>query len=322
MSGDRTSRGAAPASPSGLPGPAAPGSGAPGGSARRDAAFAAALVVVLTLSIQTGSALAVKVIDSVGVIEALWLRTAFAALILVAVRPGVLRRLPPRGQRLPLAALAVTLFLMNLSFYAAISRVPVGIVVAIEFVGPLGVALLGTRRKLDWLWIVLAGAGVVTLAGPSGSATGLGLLLALSAGTCWGVYLLLAKRAVTGMDPLSVTALMMLGATVLATPLLAVDGLAVTGHGEAIVLGIVIAVVSSAFPYWLEMVAIRRVRAATYGVLLSIEPAVAALAALAVLGQRISPLEAAAMAAVMAAAAGASWTSGGGAEQGVDLPAP
>ena len=255
---------------------------------RRNAAFAAALVVVLTISIQTGSALAVRVIESVGVFEALWLRTAFAALILVAVRPSALRRLPPKGHRLPLAALALTLFLMNLSFYGAISRVPVGIVVAIEFVGPLGVAVLGTRRKLDWLWIVLAGAGVVVLAGPSGSATGLGVLLALSAGTCWGIYLLLAKRAVTGMDPLSVTALMMVGATILATPLLVIGGVKLTGHWDAVALGIVIAVISSAFPYLLEMVAIRRVRAATYGVLLSIEPAVAALAALIVLGQHIS----------------------------------
>jgi inner membrane transporter RhtA len=306
-------------SPPRAPSPASP---PPGQPARRDAAFAAALVVVLTISIQTGSALAVRVIDSVGVFEALWLRTAFAALILIVVRPSALRRLPPKGHRLPLALLALTLFLMNLSFYGAISRIPVGIVVAIEFVGPLGVAVLGTRHKLDWLWIVLAGAGVVILAGPSGSATGIGLLLALSAGVCWGLYLLLAKRAVTGMDPLSVTALMMLGATVLATPLLLVGGVKVAGHGEAIVLGVVIAVVSSAFPYLLEMVAIRRVRAATYGVLLSVEPAVAALAALVVLGQRITPLEAAAMAAVMAAAAGASWTSGGAPEQGVDIAAP
>jgi inner membrane transporter RhtA len=198
----------------------------------------------------------------------------------------------------------------------------VGIVVAIEFIGPLGVAVIGTRRRLDWLWIVLAGAGVVVLAGPSGSATGIGLLLALAAGACWGAYLLLAKRAVTGMDPLSVTALMMAGATVLATPLLAIDGIKLTGHWDAVLLGVVIAVVSSAFPYWLEMVAIRRVRAATYGVLLSVEPAVAALAAFAVLGQTISLLEAAAMGAVMAAAAGASWTSGGAAEAGVDLPVP
>ena len=291
-------------------------------SARRDAAFAALLVVILTLSIQLGSALAVRVIDSVGVFEALWLRTAFAALLLVLIRPSCLRRLPPRGHRLPLAALAVVLFAMNLSFYGAISRVPVGIVVAIEFVGPLGVAVIGTRRRLDWLWIGLAGVGVVILAGPSGSAAGLGLLLAITAGVCWGLYLVLAKHLVAGMDPLSVAALMMVGSALLSTPLLLIDGVRLSGHWDAVVLGIVIAVVSSAFPYYLEMVAIRRVRAATYGVMLSIEPAVAALAALIVLGQRISPLEAAAMAAVMAAAAGSSWTSGGGAEAGVELPTP
>lgn len=279
-------------------------------------------MVVLALSIQTGSALAVRVIESVGVFEALWLRTAFAALLLVLIRPSAVLHLPPRGHRLPLVALAVALFAMNLSFYGAITQVPVGIVVAIEFLGPLAVAVIGTRRLLDWLWIVLAAAGVVVLAGPSGSVTGLGLLLALSAGAWWGVYLLLAKRAVTGMDPLSVTALMMTGATVLATPLLFVGGVQIAGHWDAIGLGIVIAVASSAFPYFLELVAIRRVRAATYGVLLSIEPAVAALAALVILGQRISALEAAAMAAVMAAAAGASWTSGGAAEEGIELPAP
>lgn len=279
------------------------------------------LVVVIAVSIQTGSALAVTVIESVGIIEALWLRTAFAALILIAIRPRGLR-LPARGHRLPLVALSVALLGMNLSFYGAISRAPVGIVVAIEFIGPLAVAVLGTRRRIDWLWIVLAGAGVVVLAGPSGAATGLGLLLALVAGACWGFYLLLAKRSVTGLDPLSVTALMLLGSTAVLTPLLAVGGVRVSGHWDAIALGVVIAVVSSAFPYFVELVALRRVRAATYGVLLSIEPAVAALAAFVVLGQRVSLLEGAAMAAVMAAAAGASWTSGGAGEAGVDLPAP
>lgn len=289
-------------------------------STRRAAAGAALLVVVLAVSIQTGSALAVRVIASVGIIEALWLRTAFAALILVALRPRALR-LPARGHRLPLAALAVALLAMNLTFYGAISRAPVGLVVAVEFVGPLAVAVLGTRRRIDWLWIALAGAGVVVLAGPSGAVTGLGLVLALAAGASWGAYLLLAKRAVTGMDPFSVTTLMMLGSTALLTPLLFVGGVKVAGHWNAIGLGILIAVVSSAFPYLLELIALRRVRAATYGVLLSIEPAIAALAGFVVLGQRISPLEAAAMGAVMAAAAGASWTSGGAGEVGVDLPA-
>lgn len=289
---------------------------------RREAAVATALIVILALSLQTGSALAVRLIESVGVFEATWLRAGFATLILILVRPRTLRRLPPRGQRLPLLALAASLLLMNISFYAAISRVPLGLVVAIEFVGPLGVAVIGTRRKLDWLWIALAGLGVVVLAGPAGSVTGLGLLFSLAAGTSWGAYLLLAKHAVTGMEPLSVATLMMAGAAVLCTPLAAAGGLTLWDHWDAVLLGLVIAVVSSAFPYLLEMMAIRRVRAATYSVLLSIEPAIAALAALVVLGQRITPLEAAAMAAVMAAAAGAGWTSGGSAEQGVEVSAP
>jgi inner membrane transporter RhtA len=292
-------------------------------SARRDAAFAAMLLVILSCSIQVGSALAVYVIDSVGLIEALWLRTAFAALFLVLARPRTLRRLPPQGQRLPLLGLAVAVCLMNGCFYGAISRAPLGIVVAIEFIGPLGVAVLGTRRRLDCLWIVLAGLGVVVLAGPSGSATGLGVLLALSAGVCWGIYLLLAKRAVTALDPLTVTTLMMCGATVLTTPLLLLPGVVeLHGHSEAIAIGIVVAFLSSAFPYALEMVALRRVRAGTYGVLLSVEPALAALVAFLILGQQISLLEAAAMAAVMAAAAGASWTSAAGAEAGFELPGP
>ena len=175
---------------------------------------------------------------------------------------------------------------------------------------------------MTFRYLPAAIVAVVVLAGPSGSATGLGVLLALSAGACWGIYLLLAKRAVTGMDPLSVTALMMVGATILATPLLAIGGVKLAGHWDAVVLGVVIAVVSSAFPYLLEMVAIRRVRAATYGVLLSIEPAVAALAGWLVLSQRLTLLEVAAMVAVMIAAAGASWTSGGAVEEGIDLPAP
>ena len=283
--------------------------------------------MILAVSIQIGSALAVRVIGSVGVAEALWLRSTFAALILVVAlavaKPRALRRLPPKGQRLPLVGLGVTVFLMNLCFYGAISRIPLGIVVAIEFVGPLGVAVIGTRRRLDWLWIVLAGVGVVVLAGPSGSATAAGVLLALSAGTFWGIYLLLAKRAVTGLDPLTVSALMMCGAALLTTPLLLLPGaVAFAGHWDAVATGLAVAVLSSAFPYALEMVAIRRVRAATYGVLLSVEPAIAALSGFVVLGQRITPLEAAAMAAVMAAAAGASWTSGAAAEAGAQLPAP
>ena len=282
-------------------------------SGRRGAGTAALLVVVIALSFQTGSALAVKVIDSVGIVEALWLRTALAALVLFCVRPRSLR-LPPRGQRLPLAALTLALLGMNASFYGAISHAPVGLVVAIEFVGPLAVAVIGSRRPLDYLWIVLAGAGVVVLGGPSSSVSGLGLALSLLAAFFWAAYLLLAKRALRDMDPLPVTTLILAGSAVLLTPLLLTTGPQVTGHMGALALGALVAVLSSAFPYFIEFVALRLVPAATYGVLLSIEPAAGALMGFLILSQRLTLTEIAAMVAVMVAAAGASWASGAGRE--------
>ncbi len=280
---------------------------------RRDAARAALLVVFITASMQVGSVLAVKVIGSVGIVEALWLRTAIAAALLAAVRPGRLR-LPGRGERWPVAALTLALLVMNRSFYGAITQGPVGIVVAIEFLGPLAVAVIGTRRPIDLLWVGLAGAGVLVLAGPAASVSALGLVLSLSAATMWAAYLLLAKRAVAVVQPLTLTTLMLGGSALVLTPVLLVGGVQITGHGPAILLGALVAVLSSAFPYFLEMVAIALVRASTYGVLLSIEPAVAALAGWLVLSQRLTLLEVAAMVVVMIAAAGASWTSGPGAE--------
>jgi inner membrane transporter RhtA len=279
--------------------------------------MAALLVAAIGLSMQTGSAVAVRVIGAVGVVEALWLRTALAALLLAALRPRSLR-LPPPGRRWPVAALTGALLGMNLSFYGAISRAPVGLVVAVEFVGPLAVAVIGTRRTIDWLWIVLAGAGVAILAGPSSSVSGPGLGLALAAACFWAAFLLLAKRAVRDLDPLPVTTLMLAGSAALLAPALLVGGVQVAGHGTALALGALVAVLSSAFPYFLELVALRLVRASTYGVLLSIEPALAALAGFLVLGQRLSLVEIAAIAAVMAAAAGASWTSGAG--EGLEVP--
>jgi inner membrane transporter RhtA len=291
---------------------------ATGGGGRRAAGTAALLVIIIGLSMQTGSALAVKVIESVGIVEALWLRTAIAALILVAVRPRSLR--PPQpDDRLAVAGLTLALLGMNLSFYAAISHAPVGLVVAVEFMGPLAVAVIGTRRLLDLLWVALAGAGVILLAGPGSSVGGLGLALSLSAAAFWAAYLLLAKRAVRGHDPLGVTTLMLTGSAALLTPLLLAGGVKAGGHGQAIALGVLVAVLSSAFPYFLELVALRLVRASTYGVLLSTEPAAAALAGYALLSQQLTLMEVVAIAAVTAAAAGASWSSGA---VGAGLEAP
>lgn len=276
---------------------------------RRGAGTAVIVVIAVGLLFQVGSALGVRVIESVGVVEALWLRTAPAALMLIAVRPRSLR-LPARGHRTGLVALTFALFGMNLCFYEAISRAPLGVVVTIEFLGPLAVAILGSRRLLDWVWIVLAGCGVVLLAGPSGTAAPLGLAFSFAAAVCWGAFLLLAKRAVTHMDSLSVTTMMLVGSAVLLTPVLLATGVVIEGHGRYLALGILVALLSSALPYQLELLALQRVSASTYGVLLSIEPAIAALMGFALLSQRLNPAEIVAVAAVAVAAGGASWTSG------------
>jgi inner membrane transporter RhtA len=273
---------------------------------RRSSATAVLLVVVVGLLMQGGSALAVLVIDSIGVAQALWLRTALAAIILAIARPRLVR-LPARGDRLLIAALTLALLAMNFSFYEAISRAPVGIVVAVEFLGPLGVAIAGSRRFLDVVWVVLAGAGVFLLARPNGSVTTTGLAFAFIAAGCWAAFILLAKRAVTRLEPLRVTLLMLVGAGVVLTPIMLATGVKISGHGRALALGLAVAVLSSALPYFLELVAIKRVRASTYGVLLSIEPAIAAFWGFIVLAQKLSAQEIGAIVAIMFAAAGASW---------------
>jgi inner membrane transporter RhtA len=297
----RADRGEAPA--------AAPVDGAaPVPSARRDSVTAIGLMVVVCLLMQTGSSLAVKVIGSVGAMEAVWIRTVFAAVLLCAVRPRYIR-FPAKGDRMILAFLVISLAGMNFTFYQAIGRAPVGIVVAVEFLGPFTIAIVGSRRLLDGVWVVLAAAGVALLAGPAGAVRVLGLVFALAAAACWASFILLAKRAVGRMEPFRVTTLMFIGASVLLTPFFLASGPRVRGHGGAILLGLGVAVISSALPYILELAAIKRVRAATYGILISIEPAIAAILGFAILGQSLNAKEIGAIAAIITAAAGASWAS-------------
>ncbi|NLT35462.1 MAG: EamA family transporter [Gaiellales bacterium] len=291
-------------------GRAEPQPATPAVPSRRDAAFSTFLVVAIGVVMQAGSALAVRVIDSVGVIEALWLRTVFAAAVLAALRPRSLR-LPARGHRLGMLWLVISLLGMNLCFYEAISRAPVGIVVAVEFVGPLTLAVAGSRRALDILWVVLAAAGIAVLANPSGSAGVVGILFSLASGAFWALYLLLAKRTAGNMDALRATTLMLAGSSLLLTPFLLASGVRIAGQGRAILLGLAVAMLSSAIPYFLEITALQRVRASTYSVLLSIEPAIAALMGFLILAQPLSAAEIGAIVAIAAAAAGAGWAAAG-----------
>ena len=210
-----------------------------------------------------------------------------------------------RCSRSPLSLLA-----MNFSFYEAISRAPVGIVVAVEFLGPLGVAVAGSRRLLDGLWVVLAAAGIALLAQPSGTVERgrpalrpAGRRLAGRRSSCR------PSGRCGSVGSLRATMLMLVGSALVLTPIFLATGVKVAGHGRALLLGLAVAVLSSALPYSLELAAIKRVRPSTYGVLLSIEPAIAALWGFVILSQRLALRELFGIVAIVLAAAGAAWTS-------------
>jgi inner membrane transporter RhtA len=261
------------------------------------------LVVGGVLSVQIGAAAATTLFDELGPVGTVFYRLLFAALILVTVwRPDP--RAAERGALALAAAFGFTLAAMNLCFYEALDRIPLGIAVTFEFVGPLAVALLGSRRALDLAWVALAAAGIVLLAGPSGSAEAAGILLALIAGGFWGAYILISARvgrAFAGGDGLAL-------AMVFAAALMVAPGIAAGGGDlldpRVVAIGAAVALLSSAIPYSLELEALRRLRVGVFGVLMSLEPAIAALVGLVALDQGLAAAEVAGILCVMVASAG------------------
>lgn len=273
------------------------------------------LVAAGAVSVQFGAALATHLFRSVGPAGAVTLRLVLAAIALLAmVRPRIGPFRPARDPKgfAVVAALGLVLAGMNLSFYEALDRVPLGVAVTVEFLGPLAVTVGGSRRKVDLLWALLAGAGVFLLAGGSllHSAGRLdlgGVGFALLAGACWVGYILLnaeTGRRFAGTSGLAVA--MAIGAAAVLPYGAVVAGGSLLGP-SVLSLGLVVALLSSVIPYSLEMTALRRVTPRAFGILLSMEPAIAALAGLAVLGQRLAPREVAALLAVVAANAGSQW---------------
>jgi inner membrane transporter RhtA len=265
------------------------------------------LVLTGVVSVQFGAALAATLFDDLGAAGTSLLRIGFAALIMaVAFRPRW-RGYEAADLRL-VAAFGLALGVMNLTFYEALDRVPLGIAVTIEFAGPLAVAVIGSRRALDLLWVALAAAGIVLLANPGGADAldTLGLVFALVAGACWAFYIVLAARAgprFRGSD--GVTIAMVVAALVPLGPGVAEAGADLL-QPEWLALGAVVGLLSSAIPYTLETEALRRIPRHVFSVLMSLEPAVAALAGLIVLGQALGAREVLAIALVVAASAGAS----------------
>ncbi|MDQ6810497.1 MAG: EamA family transporter [Actinomycetota bacterium] len=245
------------------------------------------LVVGAIASVQFGSALAATLFQRLGPGGAVFLRLVFAAVVLGALwRPRLRGR---TRQELVLAAVfGLVLAAMNLSFYEALHRIPLGIAVAVEFIGPLAVAVLGSRRRLDLVWAALAAAGILALTrGGAHALDALGLALALTAGCFWGTYILLNARLGRAFEGSTGLALAMCVASAAVLPVGIADGGGHLLEPESLALGAVVGILSSAIPYSFEVEALRRIAPAVFGILMSIEPAMAALAGFLVLGQHL-----------------------------------
>jgi len=273
------------------------------------AAFGAiALLVAAMVSIQLGATFAKSLFPRVGAQGVAALRLGFAALLVgAATRPW--RGLVWSRDLAPLAAYGLVLGAMNTVFYMAISTIPLGVAVALEFVGPLTVAVIGSRRPLDFAWVVLAIAGILVLVPLGHDTQGLdrkGVALALGAGVLWALYIVFGKRAgaaygsrASGMGMIiAAAAFVPLGAAEVG-PRLFDPGLAPSA--------VLLALLSSALPYSLEMIALTRMSTRVFGTLMSLEPAVAAMAGFVVLAEAPTARQWFGIGAVMAASLGASF---------------
>lgn len=263
------------------------------------------LVLAAVTSVQFGSAFAKGIFDEVGASGTVFLRVLSAAIVLALIwRP----RLHGHSRRdLVVAVLfGISLAGMNLAFYSALDRIPLGIAVTFEFVGPLGVAVFGSRRALDLVWVVLAAAGILLLSDFGGAdLDGLGVALALLAGGFWAAYILLSVRVGRAFPGGSGLALAMMVATVPLAPIGIAEGGADLITPSVLAVGVGVGMMSSAIPYTLELEALRRLPAGVFGVLMSLEPAVAATAGFVVLGEDLATREVVAIGMVVAASAGA-----------------
>ncbi len=271
-----------------------------------------AIVITAILSIQLGAAVATELFDSVGPTGATFLRLALGLVVLLIIGRPRLRGRTRRELALGFG-FGVSLGVTNLLFYEAIDRLDLGVAVTIEFLGPIGLAALLSRKPLHFLWVALAGLGVVLLAAPwsAESVPLAGVAFAAGAGLFWALYIVLAQRAGAAFEGFDGLALGMIFATLIVM----VPGVADGGSGlldlHVLLIGLAAAVLSSTVPYVLETEALRRMPARIFSVMMSLEPAAAALIGLVILGQLLSLREAVAVAMVVIAGVGVTRGSDG-----------
>jgi len=267
------------------------------------------ILLIAMVSIQGGASLAKSLFPLVGAPGVTALRLALGTLILVIIfKPWRLRF--TREQRLPLLFYGLSLGAMNYMFYLAIQTIPLGVAVALEFTGPLAVALFASRRPVDFIWVILAVLGLWYLLPLGENVTHVdltGAALALGAGACWAIYILSGQRAGAEHGPATV-ALGSLIAAVIFVPLGALQAGDALWHGSVLPLGFAIAILSTALPYSLEMVALTRLPTRTFGTLMSMEPAMAALSGMIFLGETLSLQQLLALMAIIIASMGSTLT--------------
>jgi inner membrane transporter RhtA len=260
---------------------------------------APALVLLGIISVQVGSALAKQLFDEVGSFGTVALRLFFAAAVLMLLwRPSL------RLSRVVLSY-GVILASMNLCFYLALARLPLGIAATVAFLGPLTVALAGSRRWLDAFWALLAAAGVVLLMEGGGALDLVGLLFALATGTFWGVYILVGAALGRDTTEGNGLALGMVVAALVAVPFGVVESGTALIQPWVLVAGLGVALLSSVIPYTVDLEALRKIPPRVFGILMSLEPAVAALIGLVLLQESLHWSQWLAVLSVVAASAGA-----------------
>ncbi len=266
------------------------------------------LVVGGIFSVQFGAAIAKDLFDVVPPTAMVWMRLATSAVIFIlAVRPSFRGR--SRTDWLVALGFGVALMTMNWAIYQSFAEIPLGVAVTIEFLGPLAVAVAGSRRPRDLIWVGLAGLGVALLGFSPVGLTLRGTLFALLAGAAWAAYILLSKQTGQrwpGLSGLAIASLV--GFVVLAPPAIHEAG-AVLLRPEVLILGVAVGLLSSVIPYSLELTALRRISPRLFGILMSLEPAAAALAAMIVLREWLTLTQWLALVCVVTASVGATRTS-------------
>jgi inner membrane transporter RhtA len=267
-------------------------------------------VLIAILSVQGGAALAKGLFPALGSPGTVGLRVGLSAVILLAAFRPRLHRLTAAQWR-AVVPYGVVLGVMSLVFYQSLARIPLGLAVTVEFIGPLGVAVFGSRRPIDVTWVALAGAGIalITPWTADGRVDPIGIAYALAAGVCWALYIVLGKRLSHLLSGGAAVSIGMLVAAIVAVPFAAAVGGFAHVTSRRFAAGVGVALLSSVVPFTLEMVALKALPARTFGILMSLEPAAAALVGLAFLSEVLSATQWIAIALVIAASAGSTLTS-------------